>query len=55
MARVGAASAPPDDAILAPPSRRDPHWTIFWYGLPDWATVQRAVEYARGRRPTLAG
>jgi len=36
-------------------ARRDPHWTIFWYGLPDWATVQRAVEYARGRRPTLAG
>jgi len=32
---------------------RDAHWTIFWYGIGDWAEVQRAIQHARNRPATL--
>ncbi|MFW6206803.1 MAG: acetylglutamate kinase [Gemmatimonadota bacterium] len=28
-------------------------WSIFWYGLPDWATISRAVDPAATRPPSL--
>lgn len=34
---------------------RDPHWTIFWYGLDDWSSIRVAVDHARKRPATLKG
>lgn len=34
---------------------RDPHWTIFWYGIGELDAVQRAIEHARRRPATLRG
>lgn len=33
---------------------RNDEWTVFWYGLPDWEAVRRAVDHARSRRVTVA-
>jgi acetylglutamate kinase len=32
---------------------RDDVWTVFWYGIPEWETVQRAAESARSRIQTV--
>ncbi|ANB18186.1 acetylglutamate kinase [Dokdonella koreensis] len=30
-------------------------WKVFWYGLPDFETIQRCVAHCATRRPTLEG
>ena len=32
---------------------RQPRWTAYWYGLGDFATIERCVEHCRTRPPTL--
>lgn len=32
---------------------KDLRWTVFWYGMPEWAEVQFAVEHCRSRPATL--
>jgi len=34
---------------------KDEHWTVFWYGMPDWEAIRSAVEHGRQRRATLIG
>jgi acetylglutamate kinase len=31
------------------------HWKAFWYGMDDWASVQRCVEHCGVRQATLGG
>ncbi|HUF67732.1 MAG TPA: acetylglutamate kinase [Longimicrobiales bacterium] len=32
---------------------KDDHWTVFWYGIPDWDAVRCAIEDARARPRTV--
>ena len=32
---------------------RQPRWKAYWYGIGDFATIERCVEHCRTRRPTL--
>ena len=34
-------------------ARKEADWTVFWYGITDWASLRCAVEHAVGRRATL--
>ena len=34
---------------------KDARWTVFWYGLDDWADIQSAVSHCRKRPATLKG
>jgi acetylglutamate kinase len=34
-------------------ARKDATWTVFWYGLTEWADIRFAVEHALGQRVTL--
>lgn len=34
---------------------KNDHWTVFWYGLPDWKAIRFAVEHARNRPATFTG
>jgi acetylglutamate kinase len=34
-------------------ARKEADWTVFWYGIGDWASMQFAVEHALGRPATL--
>lgn len=34
-------------------ARKDGSWTVFWYGIDDWASMQSAVDQALKRPPTL--
>ena len=36
-------------------ARKDKDWTVFWYGIGDWAAMRFAVEHALARPATLTG
>jgi acetylglutamate kinase len=34
-------------------ARKEGIWTVFWYGIDDWAAIRSAVEHAVARPATL--
>ncbi|NJD18190.1 MAG: acetylglutamate kinase [Gemmatimonadetes bacterium] len=36
-------------------ARKEPDWTVFWYGIPDWDQIREAVAWALAKKPTLEG
>jgi len=36
-------------------ARKEPEWTVFWYGITDWDEIRFAVEWALAKKPTLEG
>lgn len=36
-------------------ARKEPGWTVFWYGITDWGEIRAAVDWALARPPTLEG
>ena len=34
-------------------ARKEPEWTVFWYGIPDWDEIRAAVAWALAKKPTL--
>ena len=34
-------------------ARKEPEWTVFWYGIGDWDEIRSAVEWALAKKPTL--
>lgn len=36
-------------------ARKEPEWTVFWYGVTDWDEIRAAVAWALAKKPTLDG
>jgi acetylglutamate kinase len=36
-------------------ARKEPGWTVFWYGVTDWDEIRAAVAWALAKKPTLEG